>query len=112
VFVPDGSSSTGVLEVIYAVSIYLGVPGQVRDRMKPFASLGDDTRVDIATVAFDQEQLAVMEDVIVPGTIERVLQLLAEKATDANVHGTKARSMAFIPFEMMERVLESRMALH
>jgi hypothetical protein len=87
--------------------------------MKPFASLGDVAGVDIATMAFNAAQIVVTEDVIMPGSIERVLQLLANepgnqmmapfKATDANVRVTKARSMAFIPFEMMERVLDSRL---
>jgi hypothetical protein len=73
VFVPDGTSSTGVLEVMHGVSIYPGVPGQARDRMKIFASLGDVEGVDIATVAFDPRQLSITPDVLVPGSIDRTL---------------------------------------
>jgi hypothetical protein len=43
VFVQDGTSSTGTLEAVRSVSSYQGVPDQVHDRMKPFASLGDVT---------------------------------------------------------------------
>jgi hypothetical protein len=120
VFVPDGSFSSGVLDVLNAVASY--VPDQARDRMKSFTSLGDVTGVDIATVAFDPAQLAVTQDVIMPGKIEWVLHLLAKepgkqmmgpfKATDANVRIAKARSMAFIPFEMMEGVLYSRLTVY
>jgi hypothetical protein len=50
-------------------------------------------------VAFDQDQLAITDDVIVPGTLERVPQLIndepgretwgAFKATDVNVRTNK-----------------------
>jgi hypothetical protein len=74
----DGTSSTGVLEVLHGVSIYPGVPGQARDRMKIFASLGDVEGVDVATVAYNSKQLSITPDVLVPGSIDRNLQLLAE----------------------------------
>jgi hypothetical protein len=45
--------------------------------MKIFASLGDVEDVDITTVAFDSKQLTVTPDVLVPGSIEWTLQLLA-----------------------------------
>jgi hypothetical protein len=79
VFVSDGTSSTGVLEVLHGVSVYPGVPGQARDRMKVFASLGDVEGVDVATVAFDAKQLSITPDVLVPASIDRTLQLLAEE---------------------------------
>jgi hypothetical protein len=70
-------------------------------------------------MTLDTAQLAVPEYVFMPRSIEQVLQLLAEepgkkmwarfKATVANVRVTKARYMAFISFEMMERVLDSRL---
>jgi hypothetical protein len=69
----DGTSSTGVLEFLHGVSIYPGVPGQARDRMKIFASLGDVEGVDVATVAFDSKQLSITPDVLVPGSIDRTL---------------------------------------
>jgi hypothetical protein len=119
VFVSDGSSSTGVLEVLHGVSIYPGVPGQARDRMQVFASLGDVEGVDVATVAFDAKQLAITPDVLVPGSIDRTLQLLAEEpskqmlgpfeATMANIRTAKSRTMAYIPFELMELVLDSQL---
>jgi hypothetical protein len=76
VFVLDGTSSSGVLEVLHGVSIYPGVPGKARDCMKIFASLGDVEGVDVATVAFDSKQLSITLDVLVPGSINRTLQLL------------------------------------
>jgi hypothetical protein len=121
-FVPDGTSSTGVLEVMHGVLIYPGVSGQSRDRMKICASLGDVEGVDIARVAFDANQLTATPDVTMPGSIERTLQLLAEElakqmllvgpfeATMANICATKSRAMAYIPFEMMELVLDARRA--
>jgi hypothetical protein len=118
VFVSDGSSSTGVLEVMHGVSIYPGVPGQARDQMKIFASVGDVEGVDIATVAFDPKKLSVTPDVLVPGSIDRTLQLLAKEpakqmqfeATMANTRTTKSRTMAYTPFEMMELVMDARLA--
>jgi hypothetical protein len=108
VFVPDGTSITGVLEAMHVLTSCPGIPDQSRDWMKPFALLCDVARVDIATVAFDHNQLSVTVDVIVPGTIERVLQMLDEepgnqmlgpfKASDVNVRATKARLMDVIPF--------------
>jgi hypothetical protein len=87
--------------------------------MKTFASLGDVEGVDIVTVAFDAKQLTVAPDVIVPGSIERTLQLLAEEpanqmlgpfeATMVNVRATEFRAMAYIPFEMMELLLDARL---
>jgi hypothetical protein len=119
VFVPDGSTSTGVLEVMHGVSIYPGVPGQARDRMKIFASVRDVEGVDIVTEAFNPKQLSVTPDVLVPGSIDRTLQLLADEpakqmlgpfeATMANTRTTKSRTMPYIPFEMMELVLDARL---
>jgi hypothetical protein len=75
--------------------------------------------VDIATVAFDSKQLTVTLNVLVPGSIERTMQLLAKEpenemlgpfeATMANARTTKSRAMAYIPFEMMELVLDARL---
>jgi hypothetical protein len=86
--------------------------------MKICASLGDVEGIDIATVAFDWKQLTVTPDVLGPGSIERTLQLLAEElakqmlgpfeATMANIRTTKSRAMAYIPFEIMELVLDAR----
>jgi hypothetical protein len=78
VFVPDGTSSTGVLEVMHGVSIYPGVPGQSRDRIKICSCLGYVEGVDIAMVVFDTNQLTVTPDVLVPRSTERTLQLLVK----------------------------------
>jgi hypothetical protein len=69
---------------------------------------GDVRGVDIATVGFDEDQLAITADVVVPGLAERILQLISDEpshelvggytATSANVRTTKARSMAYLPF--------------
>jgi hypothetical protein len=87
--------------------------------MKIFASLGDVEGVDVATVAFNSKQLSITPDVLVHGSINRTLQLLAEEpskqmlgpfeATMANTRTTKSRTMAYIPFEMMELVLDSQL---
>jgi hypothetical protein len=99
IFVPDGSSPTGVLRIIHGIHLFPGLPGRSRDRLKTFAFEGDVDGVDGATVAFDQQQLAITADVLVPGSIARTLQLLSSEPTfnaldpfnagDANTRTTK-----------------------
>jgi hypothetical protein len=99
IFVPDGSSPTGVLRIIHDIQLFPGLPGRSRDRLKTFAFEGDVDGVDVATVAFDQQQLAITADVIFPGSITRTLQLLNAEPTfnalgpftagDANKRTTK-----------------------
>jgi hypothetical protein len=113
--VPDGSSPTGVLRIIHGIQLFPGLPGRSRDRLKTFAFEGDVDGVDVATVAFGQQQLAITADVIVPGSFTRTLQLLNAEPTfnalgpftagDANTRTTKCRGMAYTPFELMEVVL-------
>jgi hypothetical protein len=115
VFVPDGSSPTGVLRIVHGIQLFPEVPGRSRDRLKTFAFEGDVDGVDVATVAFDPQQLAITADVVVPGSIARNLQLLRAEptatilgpyaGTDANTRTTKCRGMAYTPFELMEVVL-------
>jgi hypothetical protein len=64
---------------------------------------GDVAGIDICTVAFDSSQLEVTPDIVVPGTLNRVKQLLNEdpgcdtlglfKSSDVNVRTTKTRGM-------------------
>jgi hypothetical protein len=83
--------------------------------MTTLAFEGDVSGVDICTVAFEPKQLEIMADVNVPGSTERVMQLLNDEpgretlgpfaANDANVRTTKTRGMAYFPFEFMEPLL-------
>jgi hypothetical protein len=122
IFVPDGSSPTGVLHIIHGIQLFPGLPGRSRDRLKIFAFKGDVDGVDGATVVFNQQQLAIAADVIVPGSIARTLQLLSAEPTfnalgpftagEANTRTTKCRGMAYIPFELMEVVLGTDLTAH
>jgi hypothetical protein len=122
IFVPDGSSPTGVLRIIHGIQLFPGLPGLSRDRLKTFAFEGDVDGVDGATVDFDQQQLAITADVLVPGIIARTLQLLSAEPTfnalgpfnagDANTRTTKCRGMAYIPFKLMEVVIGADLTAH
>jgi hypothetical protein len=57
--------------------LFPGIPGQSQDRLKTFAFKGYVVGVDMATIAFDPSQLAITDDIIVPGRIARTRQLLA-----------------------------------
>jgi hypothetical protein len=115
IFVPDGSSPTGVLRIIHGIQLFPGIPGRSRNRLKTFAFEGDVDGVDGATVAFDHQQLAITVDVLVPGSIGRTLQLLSSEPTfnalgpfnagEANTRTTKCRGMAYTPLKLMEVVL-------
>jgi hypothetical protein len=113
VFVPDGDSPSGVLRILHSVQNFPGAPGVSRDRMTTFYS-------ECSVIAFNEQHLAATPDIVVPGTIKRMLQLLGGepnvellgpyKASDANVRTTKSRSMAYIPFESMEALLGADVA--
>jgi hypothetical protein len=71
--------------------------------------------VDISTVTFSSQQLNIPLDVIVPGSLVRVQQILSEEpnhetlgpfnAMDANVRTIKTRIMAYMPFKLLEHLL-------
>jgi hypothetical protein len=115
----DGNSATGVLQLIHGLQSYPGAPGRSRDRMRTFGYEGGVGGVDIATIAFDEAQLAITVNVIVPVTIERVQQLLSEEpsaatlgpffAGDANMRTMKTRSVAYFPSELVEILLGSNL---
>jgi hypothetical protein len=115
VFVPDKSSPTGVLWVLHGIQLLSGIPGQTRYCLKTFAFEGDVVGVDMATIAFDPSQLAITDDIIVPGSITRTRQLLAAEPTHdmlghftteaVNTRTTKCRRATYIPFEFMELAL-------
>jgi hypothetical protein len=75
--------------------------------------------VDIASVGFDESQLAITADIVVPGSAERMLQLLGDEpshelvgpftSTSANVRTTKARSMAYLLFPLVAGILGSNL---
>jgi hypothetical protein len=115
IFVQDAGSATGVLKLVHGVHSFPGAPGQTRYRMTTLAFEGDVSGIDICTVAFEPKQLEIMVDANVPGSMERVMQLLNDEpgretlgpfaATDANVRTTTTRGMAYFPFEFMEPLL-------
>jgi hypothetical protein len=103
------------------VASFPGAPGRARDRMCTFAFEGDVSGVDISTMVFDENQLTITPDVTMPGTLDRVRQLLNDepnfsetigpfKATDANVRTTKTHALAYFPFEMLEPLLGDDLA--
>jgi hypothetical protein len=73
VFVSDQDSPSGRLQLLHSFDSFPGEPGQSRDRMQAFCFEGDVRGVDIATVGFDEHQLAITADVVVPGSAERIL---------------------------------------
>jgi hypothetical protein len=115
IFVADDDSPTGILKFLHRVESFPGTPGHSRDRMVSLCYEGDVSGCDICTVGFDENQLALTPDVIIPGSYERTLQLLREEptsetlgpflATHANITTTKTRGMCYFPFEMMESLL-------
>jgi hypothetical protein len=115
VFVPDGTSPTGVLRVIHGIQILSGIPGRSQDKMKTFTFKGGVDGVDVMTFAFDTIQLGITADAMVPGSNAWMQHLLNDdpthdilgpfKATDTNTRTTKCGKLAYIPFELMELVL-------
>jgi hypothetical protein len=79
--------------------------------MATMAFEGDVADIDACTIAFDAAQIAITPDVVVPGTFDRVQQLLNEepgrdtlgpfKPSDANVSTTKTRGMGYFPFPVL-----------
>jgi hypothetical protein len=111
----SSSSATCRLSIPHSAQSCLGAPGVSHDRRMTFVSEGDATGLDIATVAFNKNQLAITAGVFVPGSIERMLQLLSDeptaqlfgpyKASDANVCTTNCRSTTYIHFYLMDSLL-------
>jgi hypothetical protein len=110
-FVADQDSPSGSLRLLHSFQSFPGVPGQSRDPMQVFCTEGDVEGVYMATVGFDANQLGITADIVVPGSAERMLQLLNDEpghelvgpyeSTDANVRTTKARSMAYLPYHLI-----------
>jgi hypothetical protein len=77
--------------------------------------LGDVAGIDAVTVDFDEECIGTTESVIVPGTHDRVMQLLAEEpsaellgpfpSTEANTRTVKTRMAMYLPFDLVSIVL-------
>jgi hypothetical protein len=73
----------------------------------------------MATVRFDANQLGITADIVVPGSAERMLQLLNDEpghelvgpyeSTYANVRTTKARSMAYLPYHLVGSLFGSNL---
>jgi hypothetical protein len=116
VFVHGGGSPTGLLQVLHGVQNFPGLPGRPSaGRRQIFAYLGDVVGIDAVTVAFDEECLGTTDSVIVPGTHDRVMQLLAEEpsaellgpfpATEANTRTAKTRRAMYLSFDLVSIVL-------
>jgi hypothetical protein len=100
---------------LHGIQLFPGIPGQNRDRLKTFTFEGDVVGVDMATIAFDPSQLAITDDIIVPGSIARTRQLLAAEPTHdmlghftteaVNTRTNKCRMATYTPFEFMELAL-------
>jgi hypothetical protein len=83
--------------------------------MVTMAFEGDVTGIDICTVAFDPSQLEVATGVVVPGTLDRVQQLMKKepgrdvlgpfKSSDVNIRITKTRGMGYFPFQVLAPLL-------
>jgi hypothetical protein len=111
----DGSSRSGRLELMHGIQPYPDEPGRSRDRLTNFTNVGDVVGTGIATVAFDRDQLAITADIVVPGSITRVQQMLNEEPLvttlgpfttyDANTSTTKTRGMGYPPYEMVKLLL-------
>jgi hypothetical protein len=65
VFVADSDSESGKLLILYSAHNCPDTLGVSRDRLTTFISEGDVSGVDIATVAFEENKLAITADVIV-----------------------------------------------
>jgi hypothetical protein len=119
VFVADQDSPSGWLHLLHSFHSFPGEPSQSRDRMQAFCFEGDVRGVDIVTVGFNKHLLTITADVVVPGSAERMLQLLSDEPshelmgpytdTSANVRTTKARSMAYLPFPLVAGLLGSNL---
>jgi hypothetical protein len=100
---------------LHGIQLFPGIPGQNRDRLKTFTFEGDVVGVDMATIAFDPSQLAMTDNIIVPGSIARTRQLLAAEPTHdmlghftteaVNTRTNKCRMATYTPFEFMELAL-------
>jgi hypothetical protein len=79
VFVRDGSSRLGWLELMPGIQSYPGEPGRSCDCLVTSTNIGDVIGMDIVMVAFNHNQLAITADILVPGSITRVQKLLKEE---------------------------------
>jgi hypothetical protein len=116
IFVQGGGSVTGEFQVLHGIQNFPGLPGRPSaDRRQTFAYLGEVVGIDAVTVAFDDECLNVTASVIVPGTHDRVMQLLNDDsttellgpflATEANTRTIKTRCAIYVPFDLVPIVI-------
>jgi hypothetical protein len=116
VFVQGGGSPMGLLQVLHGVHNFPGLPGRPSaDRRQTFAYLGEVVGIDVVTIAFDKDCMGITDSVIVPGTHDRVMQMLAEEpsaellgpfpSTEANTRTVKNRAAIYIPFDLVSIVL-------
>jgi hypothetical protein len=70
---------------VHGIYSYDGDPSHNRDRMRTFGYEGDVSGVDITNNAFYEEPLVITVDVVMPGTLKRVQQLMSNEPTDASL---------------------------
>jgi hypothetical protein len=119
IFVQDGDSVTGVLQLLHGLQSYSEAHGRSRDRVWSFGYEGDVEGMGIITITFDREQLTITAEGIVTGTIRHVRQLLSEDpiamtlapffTSDVNTCTTKTGKVAYFPVELMELLLGSNL---
>jgi hypothetical protein len=79
-FVEDSRSPIGILKVVHGFQWFACIHGRTDKESKHvFCYERGVTGVDLATVAFNEEQLDYVSAVDVPRAIERVVQLLEEE---------------------------------
>jgi hypothetical protein len=116
VFAQGGGSPIGQLQVLHGIHNFPGLRGRPSaNRRQTFAYLGEVVGIDVVTITFDEDCLASTENVIVPGTHNRVMQLLTEEpsaellghfpSTEANTRTVKTLSAVYIPFKLVSVVL-------
>jgi hypothetical protein len=122
VFVRDGYSPTGVLQIMHGLASFHGAPSRARYPMCTFAFEGYVSGVDVSTMVFGENQLTITQDITVPGTLDRVCQLINDepnaesinplKATDANIKTTNSHALTYFPFETLESLLGADIMTH
>jgi hypothetical protein len=110
-FVVDQDPPSGSLRLLHSFQSFPGVPGQSRERMQVLCTEGGVEGVDMAAVGFNANQLGITADIVVPGSAERMLQLLNDEpghelvgpyeSTNTNICTTKARSMDYLPYPLL-----------
>ena len=115
-FVPDGSSPTGVLCVAHGLQCYAGQPGKPsQSRGLTFAFVDEVDGIDIQSFALEETHLERTEEVRIPGTPERLMEMLTDEPDEEMIGPiedkavvqkvVRTRKSMFIPFPLVEYVI-------